>query len=161
MELSNYIYVDGGCNKNTKGEAWGSVVDKDGNDLIGIYYGLLQDMTLRYEDLPVGRRVVIIAKFDDVKTQQNNGAELLAMVAGLRIANYFFANNYPISSILSDSQLITEYWSKKITSGKSFSPVKEKYIKECIELRKIYESYGGNIIKIAGDVNKADLGWHK
>lgn len=161
MELSNCIYVDGGCNKNTKGEAWGSVVNKDGIDLIGLYYSLLQDMILRYEDLPVGRRVVIIAKFDDVKSQQNNGAELLSMVAGLRIANYFYANNYPIPYILSDSQLLVEYWSKKITAGKSFSPLKEKYIRECIELRKIYERYGGSIVKISGNDNKADLGWHK
>lgn len=157
----NSIYVDGACNKNTQGEAWGSVVNHLGQDLIGIYYPLLSDMTLRTEQLPVGNRVVIIAKFDDVNSQQNNGAELLAMVAGLRIANYFIQNGYPAQQILSDSKLIVDHWSKKLTSGKSFSASKEKYIKECIQLRKVYNSYGGIINKISGDDNKADLGWHK
>ena len=38
---------------------------------------------------------------------------------------------------------------------------KKKYIEECVSLRKEFEKRGGQIIKISGNINKADLGFHK
>jgi len=156
----NVIYVDGGCNSHTEGNAWGSVVNKDGIDLIEPYYQLLHDMKLEKRNLPNGPRCVIVCKFDDVPSQQNNGGELLAMVAGLRIAIYCIQNGMMIPAILSDSKLIVEYWSKRVTPGKTYDPLKLQFIQYCISLRQYYESLGGKIIKISGDINLADLYWH-
>lgn len=83
------IYSDGGCNKLTKSYAFGSVVDYKGIDLIKYNQDILGDFDLREVDLPVERRTVILANFNDCKTQQNNGAELLALVAALRISMKF------------------------------------------------------------------------
>lgn len=157
----NSFFVDGGCNSNTEGNAWGSVVFSNGSDLLCNYLPLLTDMRVEYKQLASECRYVIIVSFTDVTSQQNNGAELLAMIAGLRIANYCYENNHPITHIFSDSQLIINYWSKQLKSNSNLSELKQQYILECINLRKKYESYGGTLVKISGDINKADLGWHK
>lgn len=151
------IYCDGGHNKHTGEEAWGSVVDEENNDLIPIYKDLLNDMIIKRVKLPVGDRWIIVSKFSDVSTQQNNGAELLAMVASLRIATY---NQKVFTHIYSDSELIVKWWSKRLDEKKMKSMDKKKveYILEMIELRK---KYNGEIVKISGDNNLADLGYHK
>lgn len=158
------IYVDGGCNKQTKDTAFASVVDYQGNDLIGKYSHLLSDMELRDVILPVGRRIIAIAKFNDVKSQQNNGAELLALIIGYRIALV----NEDIKIIYSDSNLIINYWSKRLTPSKEsqMDARKVSYIKELIELRKTFEAKSEakgiyhTLRKIAGDRNLSDLGYH-
>lgn len=155
IDVNNVIYVDGGHNKFTKDEAWASVVDSNGVDLIPKYKDLLSDMTLKNVKLPKGPRMIIVSKFDDVKSQQNNGAELLAMVAGLRIMIKEWNNKKSI--INSDSQLIVDYWSVKLKNI-NIDKRKKKYIEECIELRKKFK---GEIKKISGDDNIADLGFHK
>lgn len=160
IPAGNVIYVDGGCNSHTEGNAWGSVVNKDGVDLIEPYQQLLSDMKLEKRVLPKGPRGVIVCNFNDVSSQQNNGAELLAMVAGLRIAIYSYQNGIQIPYILSDSKLIVEYWSKKVTDGKTYDPLKLQFIQYCIVLRQHYESLGGSILKIGSEKNLADLGWH-
>lgn len=163
MSSYNYFYVDGAFNKITSkenGEAWASVVDKNGIDMVSIYKDLLYDMKLKEVELPVGKRTVICCKFDDVNSQQINGAELLAMVAGLRIANYFINNRYEHRYIYSDSNLIVKYWS--LNGGKNIrDPNKVKYVRECMLLRIEYEKHNGQIIKISGNDNLADLGWHR
>jgi pentapeptide MXKDX repeat protein len=157
---STCIYVDGGCNKQTKDTAFASVVDYQGNDLIEKYSYLFPDMDLNEVILPVGKRVIAIAKFDDVKKQQNNGAELLALIIGYRIA----LEDINIRIIYSDSDLMIKYWSKKLDSIKAskMDQRKVKYIYELINLRMEYESKGNynSLRKISGDKNLADLGYH-
>lgn len=155
------IYVDGGFNKHTKPYGFGCVVNSEGVDLIENNLHLLTDMQTKRVDLPVGSRTVILAYFKEVQ-HQNNAAELLAMVAGLRIAIYYLEGGKYVKNIASDSNLIVLYWSKKIKAEteESSDPIKVKYIKELIELRKRFESMQGNIIKISGDDNPADLGYH-
>jgi ribonuclease HI len=132
-------------------------VDETGTDLIPIYKDLLKDMNLKTVSLPKGRRTVIVSKFNDVVSQQNNGAELLAMVASLRIAHY---KKGVFDKIFSDSDLIVKWWSKRLDNKKRerMDPKKVEYIVEMINLRKEYE---GEIVKIPGKVNLADLGYHK
>lgn len=157
--FTSIIYTDGGHNKSTGDEAWGSVVNKNGKDLLDEYKHLFTDMTTRIENLPVGARRIIISKFNDVISQQNNGAELLALVAGLRIALF----KKDVGVIRCDSDLMIKYWSKNLkdSTREKMDPLKSKYIDELIKLRKEFEKIGGVIEKISGDDNLADLGFHK
>ena len=156
------IYVDGGFNKNTKPDAWGCVVNCTGQDLILYNKHLLSDINIKNVFLPVGQRDVIVCRFGGSESQQNNGAELMATVAGLRIAIFYIRNGFPVKHIASDSKLVVEFWSKYIKkeSVDTFDHRKVAYIRELISLRKIFEDLGGSIIKISGDENPADLGYH-
>lgn len=160
---SRVIYVDGGKNKFTGENAYASVVDGYGNDLLNFYRGLLTDMTLITVSLPKGIRTVIVARFSDVESQQNNGAELLAAVAGLRIAIFLSTNGYLIEHVLSDSQLIVEYWSNRLKedSANTMDPIKVRFINELIELKSKFSLFNGLLTKISGDDNLADLGFHR
>ena len=154
------IYVDGGCNSLTGKDAWGSVVDCFGKDLISKNTDLLNDMKLKNVQINSCDRSIIVCNFNDVSSQQNNGAELLSLIAGLRIA--IKCDN--IKRINSDSELIIKYWSVGHVNKKTkerMDPNKLKYINECAILRKTFETNGGQIIKISGKNNLADLGKHK
>lgn len=155
------IYVDGGFNKVSKPNAYGCVVNNNGQDLLLNNHHLLQDMTIRNVTLPVGQRDVIVVYFEGVY-QQNNGAELLAMVAGLRIAIAYIKYGIQVLHLASDSKLLVESWSKciKKESADKMPPEKLAYIHEVIQLRKEFESLGGAIIKISGAANPSDLGFH-
>ena len=157
-ELSGTLFTDGGHNKSTGIEAWGSVVDVYGKDVMEQYKHLFTDMKTKVVELPVGIRRIVVSKFNDVSSQQNNGAELLALVIGLRIA----LDSNKVKLIKCDSKLLTEFWSKylKPESRKKMDPLKAKYIDELIELRKKFEVINGVIEKIPGDDNLADLGFH-
>lgn len=159
--MSHVIYCDGSMNPKTRTEAWGSVVDHVGKDLVGNCNNesLFQGLLTRDEKLPVGERKIIVSKFSDVKSQQNNGAELLAMLFALRLT----VDNKEIALIKSDSKLVVEYWSKGHVAAKTkrtMDPIKLKFIEECAKLRQCFESRGGRIIHIPGGENLADLGWH-
>jgi ribonuclease HI len=162
---STTIYGDGGYNNTTKPDAWGSVVNGYGNDLIGYYSHLLSDMSLKEVVLPrgIGKRTIIVANFSGVE-QQNNGAELMAAVAALRISIDLISNGIPVKTVYCDSQVIL-YWSIRLKpeSEVSFDPRKVTYIKELIQLRKYCEAVGCNFLKISGNfgLNKADLGFHR
>ena len=163
FDNSRVIYCDGACNNFTKPYAYGSVVDHFSKDLIKPYSSLFPDMELIELDLPVGRRLLIKCKFNDVSIQQNNSAELLAAVASMRIALYLINNNYPIQYIFCDSTLIINHWSKRIKdeSAAKMDPNKLKYINELIKLNREFELYGGSLYKIESDKNFSDLGWHR
>ena len=152
------IFVDGGHSKQSGTEAWGSVMDSSGKDLLENNNFLLTDVVIKKEKLPRGERNVIVAKFNDVTSQQNNGAELLAFYAGLKIAL-----QYGHKIINCDSQLLVEWWGKghvNSAKAKTMDPNKYKFILACGELRKLFEKKGGKIVKISGDKNIADLFSH-
>lgn len=155
LKVTNCLYVDGAHNKFTGSVALSSVVDENYCDKIEEFRYLFNDIELVTFNLPVGIRTLGVANFDDVKSQQNNGAELLALIMGLRIA--IFTNSY--STIFSDSQLMVDFWSRGYFNGNpKMDPIKKLYIEELIGLRK---KFNGEIIKIPGKLNKADLGFHK
>lgn len=156
----NVIYVDGGCNSTTLPYAYGSVVDCNGNDIIETYRFLLEDMKLKRVSLPVGNRTIIKVKFNDVKSQQNNGAELLATIAGMRIVLHL---RNKIKHIYCDSKLIVDFWSNRLKeeSASKMDPLKVEYINELISLKRRINRIDCELTKISGDDNPADLGFHK
>ncbi|MHB2027947.1 MAG: RNase H family protein [Acidimicrobiales bacterium] len=161
------IYVDGGCNVQSKPDAWGSVVDENYKCLISEYCFLNPDLSEYFKDviLPCGRRTIVIASFNDVKKQQNNGAELLAMIIGLRICIYKLKQDNTQNIVLkSDSDLMIKYWSKGRINEKtllSMDPRKKLLIDKLVNLRIDFEMKGGRIEHVSGKLNKADLGYHK
>ena len=151
------IFTDGGQNAQTGSEeAWGCVTNGQGKCIIGSYLSLCLDMNVEEKVLPVGKRWCIRAKFENVQ-QQNNGAELLALVVGLRIA----LTSPHITTIHTDSDLLVKYWSKGICNQTTLDPKKLAYIVELTDLRNQFEARSGAIMKIAGNINPADLGCHK
>ena len=152
------IYTDAGMNKLTKDESWGCVVDENNTDLLKDNLDICKDLNICQEKLPKGERYVIKVKFNDVASQQNNGGELLAFVAGLRIS---LKNDY--KEIKIDSDLLYKWWSVGRVNPKTLQKMdllKKKFIDECVSLRKEFENRGGKVIKISGKDNKADLGFH-
>jgi DNA polymerase elongation subunit (family B)/ribonuclease HI len=154
------IYCDGCCNSKTRNQGWGTVVDDRGRDLLmpaeNAY--AYEGMDSNIENLPMGTTRIIVANFNDVTKQNNNGAELLALVAALRIA----LEQRNIKIINSDSALIVDYWSKNMVNKETrnkMDPEKLIMIEECARLREIWEKTGGRIVKISGDDNLADPGF--
>jgi ribonuclease H-related protein len=151
------IYTDGGHNAMTGKDAWGWVTNNKGTCILNKYIGLLSDMNLIERSLPVGQRWCIVAQFADVKAQQNNGAELLALLAGLRIA----CTTPEIKTIYSDSQLLIKYWTKGYFKREKMDPKKIEFIHQTVVLRKQFEAKGGQLVKISGKDNPSDGGFHK
>lgn len=151
------LYCDGGHNAQTGKDAWASVVNDKGKDMIGKYDYLFTDEKMKEVVLPVGLRKIIVVNYSDVTAQQNNGAELIGMWASLLIC----LHNKKYRTICSDSQLIIDYWSKKLNPAKQMCPRKKAVVLEVIKLRKEFEAKGGVVVKIPGAENPADLGYHK
>ncbi len=151
---ASVIYTDGGQNKLTGMDAWGCVTNNKGKCIIYKYMGLLSDMTLIQRTLPAGERWCIVAHFNDVVSQNNNGAELLALIAGLRIA----LATPEVTRIYTDSQLLLKYWTRGFFNRGKMDTKKIEFILLSIDLRKQFEARGGKILKIAGKDNMADLG---
>ena len=160
--------MDGGHGKYSGDEGWGRVTDDKGIDILGQFEdidGIKPYEGIGYRDviLPVGKSRVLISKFSDVISQQNNGAEMLALVTGLKIA-CILNKKYPeiVTKICSDSDLMVKWWSVNLKKEKreTMDPHKVKFIDEMIGLRKLFEKLGGSIEKISGDDNRADLGYH-
>lgn len=159
-DLNSILYSDAGYNRQTKPDAWGSVVDGHGVDVLPKFTHLLTDMVLKKVVLPVGERLIIVAWADDVATQQNNYGELLALVAACRIG---LGAHSPTKSILTDSSLLYNYWSKNHIDKKTRLTLDAKkltFIEELVQLRQQFESRGGAIHKVSGAENLADLGYH-
>lgn len=159
------LYVDGGSNNVTrratpgKNEAWGSVVWGDGSDAIAL--DPQSDLPIRYEALARVSRNVLIASSNDVKFQNNNYAELLAMLYALRLAT---RHKSEVKWIASDSRLIIDYWSLgrvAAATKQRMDRAKRLALDETVTLRREFERRGGALVKIPGSKNPADLGYHK
>lgn len=86
----------------------------------------------------------------------NNFGELLGCYIALKIA---LKEN--IKMIFGDSKLILDYWSKGIMNRDKLNEDTLKLIETVSKLRKEYEKNGGKLKHISGDINPADLGFHK
>ncbi|MDA3855397.1 MAG: ribonuclease H family protein [Candidatus Woesearchaeota archaeon] len=88
------------------------------------------------------------------KLVTNNYGELVGLYLALKLAN-----KLNIKHIFGDSKLVIDYWSK------GFSKIEDKktidLIKKVKILRKEFETEGGHLEHISGDINPADLGFHK
>lgn len=63
--------------------------------------------------------------------------------------------------IFGDSKLIIDYWSKGHYNKTSLNEKTIDLIKKTTEKRVKFESLGGTIQHVSGDINPADLGFHK
>lgn len=156
------IFCDGCCNRDTAGSAWASVTDEHGIDIVKNYLHLFKDLELFDVTTSKGTYTIAEVKFNDVKSQQVNGAELLGMIMSLRILLHE-AKMY--STLGSDSNTIINFWSLNrvnVITAQKMDPKKREYIKECTSLRKKFErQLKGKIVKVPGASNPADLGYHK
>lgn len=86
----------------------------------------------------------------------NNYGELVGLYAAIK-----YAMKYNVKIICGDSKLVIEYWSKGKYNVKELEEDTIELIKKIIIMRIDFEKKGGIIKKISGDVNPADLGFHK
>ena len=84
----------------------------------------------------------------------NNYGELRALSLALEVARGLGAKE-----IRGDSELVIDYWSKGICKSKDADTL--ELSKEVTAARSAFEAGGGTVKWISGDLNPADLGYHK
>ncbi len=132
IPLEDAIYFDSGTGAGEGTEI--RVTDKNGNSL-------LNDTNIRGNI--------------NLKGYTNNYGELKALSLAIKIAN-----EKTIKKIFGDSKLVLDYWSKGIF--KSDLPEETRTLaQEVSKERSLFEMLGGKIEYISGDLNPADLGFHK
>ena len=176
---SSTFYTDGAFNPATAPFGWASVVDHQGHDLIEAHHKdawfelFLSEHKAVIPDhmvasmgpkAPDKTRRVLRTLFDDVKVQQNNGAELVAMLIAQQIVLHRGPAKTPCT-INCDSQIILRSWSggsggnPHTPKRKAPSP-KDTLIAQCRALRVDLEAKGHQFIHIPGKDNLADMGYH-
>ena len=93
-------------------------------------------------------------QFETKKT--NNFGELIGFYFALNCAKLLKYN-----LILGDSRLVIDYWSLGRFRENNLELETINYINKVIQLRKEFEKNKGIVRHISGDVNPADLGFHK
>lgn len=89
------------------------------------------------------------------KNATNNYGELLACKYALRLAI-----KEGIKKVFGDSSLVIDYWTKWRVKK---NVAEETFIlaREAAELRRDFEKNGGKVMRISGNDNPADLGFHR
>jgi ribonuclease HI len=170
----NHLYCDGAFNKLSSPYGWSSVVNQDGQDVLHEYLPII-----KYNQMNIKRNIevnlhvqkitsirdIIEVKFTGVK-QQINGAELIAMLLALKIANHYNTTKKDrLKLIKCDSSTIISWCNGvcHLKSGCKDSGGVDKleYIKQLQTEFNIFKNAGGVIQKITGGDNLADLGYHK
>ncbi|MBR8732535.1 hypothetical protein IX329_000105 [Fusobacterium necrophorum] len=134
-ELEEGIYFDAGTGRGIGVEV--RVSDKFGNSL------------LEEDCNEFGNRALGFSK-------TNNYGELtgLSLAIDLAIKKKIF-------HIYGDSNLVLEFWSQGRFHPEKLEEDTVLLIQEVIRKRKQFEALGGKISYISGDINPADLGFHK
>lgn len=86
----------------------------------------------------------------------NNYGELLACKHALELALRGSEKN-----IFGDSKIIIEYWSKGRIKMEGIAPETRALAFEVKKLRDAFEAKGGQVHRVSGDDNPADLGFHR
>lgn len=86
----------------------------------------------------------------------NNFGELVGLYCALKIA---IKQNS--KKIFGDSNLVLEFWSRNRANKTNLPDATVKLIDRVSILRKEFESFGGIVSFVSGDINPADLGFHK
>ena len=89
-------------------------------------------------------------------TRTNNFGELVGIYTA-----FVYAKKYGTKVICGDSSLIIEYWSKGRYNSSNLENDTIELIKKVTLMRNEFEKKGGTVKKISGDINPADLGFHK
>ncbi len=140
MGLPDGIYFDAGTGRGIGTEV--RVTDKMGNSLL-------------HKLLPQ-EKVNAHGNYLTKEGSTNNFGELLGLYCALKIA---IEEN--ILNIYGDSNLVISYWSKGLIKRESQKKETLDLAEKVVTLRRRYESIGGQIQHISGDINPADLGFHK
>ena len=134
------VYFDAGTGRGNGVEV--RISDYDGNSLLNKVLGESKLNEFGNYYLSDGRT--------------NNFGELVGLYAALK-----YANKYNKKIICGDSNLIIEYWSLGRYNKENIDKDTIELITKVAIMRKDYENKGGIIKKISGDINPADLGFHK
>lgn len=138
--LETGIYFDAGTGRGEGVEI--SVTDEKGKNL-------LHKALSKKELNKFGKHLI-------TREATNNYGELLALKYALKIAE-----KEDIKKIFGDSKLVVEYWSKWAIKKKDVAPETVALAMEVSEMREEFEEDGGEVGRVSGDVNPADLGFHK
>ncbi|WP_156300139.1 ribonuclease H family protein [Streptobacillus canis] len=90
------------------------------------------------------------------KDRTNNFGELTGLFIALK-----YALKYNVKKICGDSKLIIDFWSLGRYKEDNIDEDTISLIQKVLELRKEFENMGGEILHISGDINPADIGFHK
>ena len=134
------IYFDAGTGRGEGVEV--RVTDFDGNSLL-------------YRIMPQ-KKINEHGNYNVAPTRTNNFGELTGLFIALKIAA-----KYGKSIICGDSALVIDYWSKGRFNANNLEIDTIELIKKVSKLREEFERENGKIKKISGDVNPADLGFHR
>ncbi len=163
------LFVDGSFRMGKQTHAYATVVDGKGRDMIAHFRmttpHLFHNIDLHDERCPRGLRTVARVRSPKV-VQQNNYAELMAMMLALRMAH---AKRGAVRSISTDSSLVHDYWSRGRVNAMlradwaTSDPAKLACLDEVVRLRRALEHGEPKCVfrKIPGKSNPADLGYHK
>lgn len=137
-KLEKGIYFDAGTGRKQGVEV--KVTDEKGNNLLEEYIkdGLNQFGNYLLKDVT------------------NNYGELMGMYIAINIA---IKKN--VKKVFGDSKLVIDYWSKGYIKKTQLPEKTVKLANLVKDLREKFEKNGGVIEYISGDLNPADLGFHK
>lgn len=90
-----------------------------------------------------------------VSGSTNNFGELLGCKFAIQIAR-----KLKKKKIFGDSGLVIDYWSKGFIKRTGVAERTIALAEEVVKLRRLFERSGGEIKRISGDDNPADLGFH-
>ncbi|MFH1188950.1 MAG: ribonuclease H family protein [bacterium] len=138
--LEEGIYFDAGTGRGNGVEV--RVTDEKGNSLLSTI--------LQKEEINA------YGNYGLPKGTTNNYGELLGCQFALIIALKKKRNR-----IFGDSALVITYWSKGFIKTKLVAKDTVELSCTVVKLRKQFEKNGGIIEHISGDINPADLGFHK
>jgi len=140
MELQNGIYFDAGTGRGIGVEV--RVTDKEGNSILG---KLLPEIDITEH-----------GNYLTPEGSTNKYGELLGLSFAIDLA---IKEN--IYHIFGDSNLVIVFWSKGFVRREKIKQETLDLIDKVILQRKYFESLGGKIEHVSGDINPADLGFHK
>lgn len=136
----NAIYFDAGTGRGNGVEV--RLTDFNGNSLL---YKIMNEKNINE-----------FGNYYVADTRTNNFGELVGIYTA-----FVYAKKYGTKVICGDSLLIIEYWSKGRYNSSNLENDTIELIKKVTLMRNEFEKKGGTVKKISGDVNPADLGFHK
>ena len=134
------IYFDAGTGRGNGVEV--RLTDFDGNSLL---YKIMNEKNINE-----------FGNYYVADTRTNNFGELVGIYTA-----FVYAKKYGTKIICGDSSLVIEYWTKGRYNSSNLESDTVELIKKTALMRNEFEKRGGTVKKISGDVNPADLGFHK
>ena len=134
------IYFDAGTGRGNGVEV--RLTDFDGNSLL---YKIMNEKNINE-----------FGNYYVSDTRTNNFGELVGIYTA-----FVYAKKYGTKIICGDSSLVIEYWTKGRYNSFNLESDTVELIKKTALMRNEFEKRGGTVKKISGDVNPADLGFHK